>query len=56
MRSVDTSPEQGVAEKQTHFDEQGRGPRNHDLLLRATADIGGVTIGVEGKADEPFDP
>jgi uncharacterized protein DUF6946 len=28
---------EGVAEKQTHFDEQGRGPRNHDLLVRATA-------------------
>src|SRR4051794_30815119 len=46
---------EGVAEKQTHFDEQGRGPRNHDLLVRASADIGGVTIGVEGKADESFD-
>ena len=46
---------EGVAEKQTHFDEQGRGPRNHDLLVRATANVGHVTIGIEGKADESFD-
>lgn len=44
-----------IAEKQTHFDGQGRGPRNHDLLIRATANVGHVTIGVEGKADESFD-
>jgi hypothetical protein len=44
-----------VAEKQTYFDDQGRGPRNHDLLVRGTADAGAVTIGVEGKADESFD-
>lgn len=46
---------EGVAEKQTHFDEQRRGPRNHDLLVRAIANVGRVTIGIEGKADESFD-
>lgn len=46
---------EGIAEKQTRFDEEERGPRNHDLLIRGA--VGGVpvTIGVEGKADEPFD-
>src|SRR5882672_8081570 len=45
----------GVAEKRTQFDDESRGPRNHDLLVRArlpTADS--VTVGVEGKADEEF--
>lgn len=46
---------EGVAEKKTQFDESTRGPRNHDLLLRGRVDTGPVTIGVEGKADEPFD-
>ncbi len=47
--------EEGVAEKKTNFDDIPRGPRNHDLLVRATSDAGPVIIGVEGKADEPFD-
>jgi hypothetical protein len=47
--------QEGVAEKKTRFDEIPRGPRNHDLLVRATSDTGPVIIGVEGKADEPFD-
>ena len=44
----------GVAEKQTQFDENTRGPRHHDLLVRAAVATGSVTIGVEGKADESF--
>lgn len=44
----------GVAEKKTHFDEYS-GPRNHDLLVRGKSATGPVTIGVEAKADEPFD-
>lgn len=47
--------ERGIAEKKTRFDENPRGPRNHDLLVEATTDEGPVVIGVEGKADEPFD-
>lgn len=46
---------EGVAEKQTQFDDLPRGKRNHDLLVRATCRAGNVTIGVEGKADESFD-
>jgi hypothetical protein len=44
----------GVAEKKTYFDGHP-GPRNHDLLVRASAAVGPVTIGIEAKADEPFD-
>ncbi len=46
----------GVAEKKTYFDSIRGGPRNHDLLLSGSCDEGPVVIGVEGKADEPFDP
>ena len=44
-----------VAEKKTQFDDNPRGPRNHDLLVHASTDGGPLVIGVEGKADEPFD-
>ena len=44
-----------IVEKQTYFDDQGRGPRNHDLLIEATSDSGPVVIAVESKADETFD-
>jgi hypothetical protein len=44
-----------VAEKKTPFDDNPRGPRNHDLLVHASTDGGPLVIGVEGKADEPFD-
>jgi hypothetical protein len=37
------------------LDELPRGPRNHDLLVRGMTPQGPVVIGVEGKADEPFD-
>lgn len=47
--------ELGVAERKTRFDANPRGPRNHDLLVEAKANQGPVIIGVEGKADEPFD-
>jgi hypothetical protein len=47
---------EGVAEKQTQFDGISRGPRNHDLLVRGRLPDGAsITVGVEGKADEPFD-
>lgn len=46
---------EGVVEKQTYFDDQSRGPRNHDLLVRGRLPSGCVTIGIEGKTDEPFD-
>lgn len=43
-----------VAEKKTDFDAHS-GPRNHDLLVRGQTASGPITIGVEAKADEPFD-
>jgi hypothetical protein len=46
---------EGIAEKQTRFDQDTHGPRNHDLLVRAVVGDVPVAIGVEGKADEPFD-
>ncbi len=47
---------EGVAEKQTQFDDDAHGPRNHDVLIRARLPNGQpVTVGVQGKADEPFD-
>lgn len=63
VSSVSVRPEltgiqliEGVAEKQTQFDGDPHGPRNHDLLLRAVLPDGqSVTMAVEGKADEPFD-
>lgn len=47
--------ERGVAEKQTRFDAYQGGSRNHDLLVTADCEMGKIVIGVEGKADEPFD-
>jgi hypothetical protein len=44
-----------IAEKKTQFDDNSRGPRNHDLLVEAITDEGPVVIGIEGKADETFD-
>lgn len=46
---------EGIAEQQTRFDEIPHGPRNHDLLVRASTSAGVLVVGVEGKADEPFD-
>src|SRR3712207_1041067 len=45
---------EAVAEKKTDFDGYS-GPRNHDLLVRGRSASGPITIGVEAKADEPFD-
>jgi hypothetical protein len=45
----------GIAEKETRFDDIRGGPRHHDLLVIGRAPTGTVVIGVEGKADEPFD-
>jgi Domain of unknown function (DUF6946) len=47
--------DRGIAEKETRFDDLGGGPRHHDLLVIGRAPSGTVVIGVEGKADEPFD-
>lgn len=44
-----------IAEKKTRFDDNPRGPRNHDLLVEATTAEGPIVIGIEGKADETFD-
>ena len=46
---------EGIAEKKTQFDENPRGPRNHDLLIRGRYDGQPLVVAVEGKADEPFD-
>ena len=47
---------EGIAEKRTQFDNDPRGPRNHDLLVRARLPAGPlITVAVEGKADEEFD-
>ena len=46
---------EGIAEKQTRFDDNPRGPRNHDLLVRARHAEQSLVVAVEGKADEPFD-
>lgn len=46
---------EGIAEKQTRFDDIQRGPRNHDLLVRAMTTAGPLVVAVEGKADEAFD-
>jgi hypothetical protein len=47
--------DRGIAEKQTRFDDIRGGPGHHDLLVVGAAPSGPVVIGVEGKADEPFD-
>ena len=52
---VDTELISAIAEKQTRFDDNPRGPRNHDLLVRARHAGDPLVIAVEGKADEPFD-
>ena len=46
---------EGTVEKKTYFDDIPRGPRNHDLLVKGTSNLGPLVVGVEGKADEPFD-
>src|SRR4051812_37532903 len=52
---ADLTLQTGVVEKLTRFDDIRGGPRNHDLLVHASARSGAVVIGVEGKADESFD-
>jgi hypothetical protein len=47
--------DRGIVGKETGFDDTGGGPRHHDLLVIGRAPSGTVVIGVEGKADEPFD-
>lgn len=52
---TDVAFAKGTVEAQTKFDRYPGGPRNHDLLIEATA--GGdepLVVSVEGKADEPF--
>jgi hypothetical protein len=43
------------AEKKSRFYSFG-GPRNHDMLIRAKADLGADAVSVEAKADEPYVP
>ncbi|MCW2984178.1 MAG: hypothetical protein JWR63_1748 [Conexibacter sp.] len=52
---ADGTLDKGIAEKKTRFDDNPRGPRNHDLLVHGTTNAGPLVLGVEGKADEPFD-
>jgi hypothetical protein len=47
--------DRGITEKETRFDDIAAEPRRHDLLVIGRAPNGTVVIGVEGKADEPFD-
>jgi hypothetical protein len=47
--------DRGIAEKVTQFDDIRDSPRHHDLLVVGRAPAGAVVVGVEGKADEPFD-
>lgn len=47
--------DRGVADKETPFDDIADAPHRHDLLVSARAPSGPIVIGVEGKADEPFD-
>src|SRR4051812_22549979 len=44
-----------IAERKTWFDDIPGGPRNHDLLVLASADVGQIVVGIEAKADETFD-
>ena len=47
------TPEQGIADAQTRFDQYGD-PRNHDLLLIGSAGGGRTVVGIEGKVNERF--
>jgi hypothetical protein len=47
--------DRGIADKETRFDDIADAPHRHDLLVAARAPGGPIVIGVEGKADEPFD-
>jgi hypothetical protein len=47
--------ERGIAEKETRFDDIPGGSRHHGLLGVGSSPAGPVVVGVEGKADEPFD-
>lgn len=47
--------DEGHAEVQTQFDDNPRGPRSHDLLLRGRTERGTFVLGMEAKASERFD-
>jgi hypothetical protein len=47
--------ERGIAERKSWFDDIPGGPRHHDLLVVANAAAGRLVVGIEAKADEPFD-
>ena len=47
------TPEQGIAQAHTTFDQYGD-PRDHDLLLIGTAGGGRTVVGIEGKVNEQF--
>jgi hypothetical protein len=52
---ADVELQRVVAERKTWFDDIPVGPRNHDLLVLARAPAGRIVVGIEAKADEPFD-
>jgi hypothetical protein len=47
--------ERGIAERKSWFDDIPGRPRQHDLLLNGTMNAGRLVVGLEAKADEPFD-
>ena len=47
--------ERGIAERRSWFDDIPGKPRHHDLLVLARTNPGLVVVGIEAKADEPFD-
>lgn len=54
--TADTTLTDGFAECETGLPPDTRhGPRNHDLLLFGAGPNGKIVVGVEAKADEPFD-
>src|SRR4051794_41643428 len=47
--------ERGIAERKSWFDDIPGRPRQHDLLLIGGMNAGRLVVGLEAKADEPFD-
>ena len=47
--------ERGIAERRSWFDDIPGGPRHHDLLVSGGFAAGRLVVGIEAKADEPFD-
>ncbi len=47
--------ERAIGERKSWFDDIPSGPRNHDLLAHVSTRTGHLVVGLEAKADEPFD-